>query len=93
MRNRERQRANRRLRDENEPQVMCNLHTCAGNRYGYCRILESNNFGDRLCPFYKTAVENQKEQRAVMSKLIAKNRQDLIQKYYRGMKGGANNGC
>lgn len=93
MRNRERQRANRRLKNENKPPVMCELHTCAGNRYGYCRSLEANNFGDSLCPFYKTAAQNETEQKAAISQLIAKNRQDLILKYYRSKKGGADNGC
>ena len=42
MKNRERQRENKRL----EKKVDCPHHRCAGNKEGYCRALRSSNFGD-----------------------------------------------
>ena len=86
MKNRERQRAE-------ESVVKCDLHNCAGNKSGYCRILKSNHFGDKVCPFYKTAEQNEKEKKAVMARLIAMDRQDLIDTYYGGKEGGAGDGC
>ena len=80
MKNRVRQRANRRLKHSEEKVVKC------------CRILKSNHFGDKVCPFYKTAEQNEKEQKAVMARLIAMDRQDLIELYY-GEKAGVGNGC
>ena len=65
MKNRERQRANRRLKRAEEKLVKCDLHNCAGNKSGYCRILKSNHFGDKVCPFYKTTEQNEKEKKAV----------------------------
>ena len=35
MKNRERQRANRRLKRAEEKVVKCDLHNCAGNKSGY----------------------------------------------------------
>lgn len=91
MKNRVRQRANRRLKHSEEKVVKCDLHNCAGNKSGCCRILKSNHFGDKVCPFYKTAEQNEKEQKAVMARLIAMDRQDLIELYY-GEKAGVGNG-
>ena len=92
MKNRVRQRANRRLKHSEEKVVKCDLHNCAGNKSGCCRILKSNHFGDKVCPFYKTAEQNEKEQKAVMARLIAMDRQDLIELYY-GEKAGGGKGC
>jgi hypothetical protein len=92
MKTRVRQRANRRLKHSEEKVVKCDLHNCAGNKSGCCRILKSNHFGDKVCPFYKTAEQNEKEQKAVMARLIAMDRQDLIELYY-GEKAGVGNGC
>ena len=91
MKNRVRQRANRRLKHSEEKVIKCDLHNCAGNKSGCCRILKSNHFGDKVCPFYKTAEQNEKEQKAVMARLIAMDRQDLIELYY-GEKAGVGNG-
>lgn len=93
MKNRVRQRANRRLKRVEEKAVKCELHYCAANKDGFCRVLSSNNFGDQMCPFYKTAEHNEKGRKAAMARLIALERYDLIDKYYSGMKGGVNNGC
>ena len=93
MKNRERQRANRRLKSAAPAVIKCDLHNCAGNKSGCCRILKSNHFGDKVCPFYKTAEQNEKEQKAVMARLIAMDRQDLIDTYYGGKEGGVDDGC
>lgn len=84
MKNRERQRENRRL----EKKLVCPHHRCAGNKEGFCRVLRSSNFGDKMCPFFKTTEQNEKEKRAVMAHLIAQDRHDLIDKYYRGAADG-----
>ena len=93
MKNRERQRANRRLKNTAPAVIKCDLRNCAGNKAGYCRILKSNHFGDKVCPFYKTAEQNEKEKKAVMARLIAMDRQDLIDTYYGGKEGGVSDGC
>ena len=93
MKNRERQRANRRLKNTAPAVIKCDLRNCAGNKAGYCRILKSNHFGDKVCPFYKTTEQNEKEKKAVMARLIAMDRQDLIDTYYGGQEGGGDHGC
>lgn len=93
MKNRERQRANRRLKRVEEKMVKCDLHHCAANKDGFCRVLRSNNFGDKMCPFYKTTEQNEKEKKAAMARLIALERHDLIDKYYSGKKRGVDDGC
>ena len=93
MKNRERQRANRRLKNTAPAVIKCDLRNCAGNKAGYCRILKSNHFGDKVCPFYKTTEQNEKEKKAVMDRLIAMDRQDLIDTYYGGKEGGVSDGC
>lgn len=90
MKNRKRQRENRKL---GSTLPKCDQHSCAGNKYGYCRILKSNHFGDKACPFYKTTEQNEKEKKAVMARLIAMDRQDLIETYYGCKEGGVRNGC
>ena len=89
MKNRERQRENRRL----EKKVVCPHHRCAGNKEGFCRVLRSSNFGDKMCPFFKTTEQNGQEKKAVMDRLIANERYDLIETYYGVKKGGVNDGC
>lgn len=89
MKNGERQRENKRL----EMKVACPHYRCAGNKEGFCRVLRSSNFGDKMCPFYKTTEQNEKEKKAAMARLIALDRQDLIDTYYGGKEGGADNGC
>ena len=54
---------------------------------------QANHFGDKVCPFYKTTEQNEKEKKAVMDRLIAMGRQDLIDTYYGGKEGGVDNGC
>lgn len=93
MKNRERQRANRRLKRVEEKMVKCDLHHCAANKDGFCRVLRSNNFGDKMCPFFKTTEQNDQEKKAVMDRLIANERYDLIETYYGIKKGGGNDGC
>ena len=89
MKNRVRQRENHRL----EKKVVCPHHRCAANKDGFCRVLRSSNFGDKICPFFKTTEQNEKEKKAAMARLIALERHDLIDKYYGGMKGGVQDGC
>ena len=88
MKNRERQRENRRL----EKKIVCPQHHCAGNKEGFCYVLRTSNFGSKTCPFFKTAEQNKKEKKAVMDRLFALNRQDLIDTYYGGKKGGVDDG-
>ena len=90
MKNRERQRANRKLGNS---LPKCDQKSCAGHKGGYCRILKSNRFGDRTCPFFKTVEQNEKEKKAVMARLIALDRQDLIDTYYGSKEGGVDDGC
>ena len=86
MRNRERQRENKRL----EKKVVCPHHRCAGNKEGFCRVLRTSNFGDKMCPFFETTEQNEKEKKAVMARHIALDRQDLNDG---GKKGGVDLGC
>ena len=88
MKNRERQRANSKLKGR----TVCLLRQCAGNKDGFCRVLRSTDFEGKGCPFFKTAEQNEQERKAVMERLIAKDRQDLIELYY-GEKAGVSNGC
>ena len=88
MKNRERQRENRRQGKN----IVCPHHRCASNKEGFCRALRTNDFGGKMCPFFKTAEQNEKEKKAVMNRLIALDRQDLIDTYYGGRKGGVNDG-
>ena len=41
----------------------------------------------------QTTEQNEKEKKAAMARLIALDRQDLIDTYYGGKEGGADNGC
>ena len=84
MKNRKRQRENKRL----EKKVVCPHHRCAGNKEGYCRALRTSNFGDKMCPFFKTTGRNEKEKKSAMVRLITLERHDLIDKYHSGKKGG-----
>ena len=84
MKNRERQRENRRLKKK----VVCPHNHCASNKDGYCRALRTSDFGDKMCPFFKTTEQNEKEKAAVMARLIALKRYDLIDTYYGGRKVG-----
>lgn len=84
MKNRERQRENRR-RGKN---IVCPHHRCAANKEGFCRALRTSNFGGKMCPFFKTTEQNEKENKAVMARLIALERYDLIDTYYGGRKVG-----
>lgn len=49
MKNRERQRANRKLGSA----PRCNKVNCVSNQVGTCRALQDNNFGKKECPFFK----------------------------------------
>lgn len=89
MKNRKRQCENRRL----EKIVVCPHHRCAANKDGFCRVLRSNNFGDKMCPFFKTTEQSEKEKKAAMAQLIAMERHDLIDRYYGGKEGGVDDGC
>ena len=40
-----------------------------------------------------TTEQNEKEKKAAMARLIALERQDLVDKYYSGKKGGVDDGC
>lgn len=54
--------------------------------------MRTSDFGNKTCPFFKTAEQNEKEKKAVMDRLIALDRQDLIDTYYGGKKGGVDDG-
>ena len=72
----------------------CNhVADCTACKEGFCMILKNNNFGDKLCPFYKSTEQNEKEKKAVRARLIAMDRQDLIDTYYGGKEGGVDHGC
>lgn len=88
MKSRERQRENRR----SEKKVTCPQLRCAGNKEGFCRVLRTSDFGNKICPFFKTVEQNEKEKKAAMDRLIALNRQELIDTYYGGRKGGVDDG-
>ena len=88
MKNRERQRENRRQGKN----IVCPRHCCAGNKEGFCRALRTSDFGNKTCPFFKTVEQNEKEKKAVMDRLIALDRQDLIDTYYGRRKGGVDDG-
>lgn len=51
VKNRERQRANRRKKDISYPP--CDKLNCNRNSSGFCVLLTSNDFGKRSCPFFK----------------------------------------
>ena len=54
MKNRERQRANRRLkRKKDVPPPPCSTLHCNRNSNGFCVLLTDNDFGERPCPFFK----------------------------------------
>ena len=89
MKNRECQRENRRQGKK----IVCPQHRCASNKEGFCRALRTSNFGSRMCPFFKTVEQNEKEKKAAIARLIALDRQDLIDTYYGGKKGGVDDGC
>lgn len=71
----------------------CN-HTpgCFACTNGRCRILKNTNFGDKACPFYKTKDQADAENARAMVRLVAEERYDLIEKYYRE-NGGLADGC
>ena len=46
-----------------------------------------------MCPFFKTTEQNEKEKKAAMARLISLDRQNLIDTYYGGKKGGVDLGC
>lgn len=86
MKNRERQRANRRR----EGYPNCPNNQCASYRKGVCIVLASNDFGTRACPFFKTTKEAEMEREASLERLVGLGRHDLIRKYK--LKVGENNG-
>lgn len=88
MKNRERQRENRRMKKK----VVCLHNRCAGNKNGFCRVLSTNDFDGKMCPFFKTAEQNEREEKAAIARLVALGRQDLIDKYYSGKDGGVKDG-
>lgn len=93
MNSRERQRERRRENRHMKYAPLCSNINYAGHREGKCMILKNNHFGDKVCPFYKTAEQNEKEKKAVTARLIVLDRQDLIDTYYGGKKGGVDLGC
>jgi len=89
MRNRDRQRENRRMKRILEQQkCACSRSDCKSCNNGYCRSLHSTDFGGKPCPFFKTKEQMETEQSAVLARLTELGRHDLIEKYY----GGENRG-
>jgi|GEM_PF-4265613 len=85
MRNRERQRANRRLKRMLERQNRtCNRSDCASCKDGYCNCLDRTDFGGKPCPFFKTGTQVKQEQTTVLARLNQLGRYDLIEKHYGG---------
>ena len=86
MKNRERQRENKKRARPN-----CPNNRCASYRSGVCLALDVNDFGVRPCPFFKTVEEAQHEREATMERLQELGREDLIRKYK--LRGRKNNEC
>lgn len=60
----------------------CTRHPdCHAYHYGHCTALYDTNFGNKDCPFYKSALLNRKEQEDCFQKLIDSGRTDLIKIY------------
>lgn len=54
MKNREKQRENRRkYKSSKNTLAKCEIKRCVSNQDGKCAILKATDFGDKLCPFYK----------------------------------------
>ena len=89
MKNHEHQREDKQL----EKKVVCPHNRCAGNKDGFCRVLSTSDFGDKMCPFFKTTEQNEEEKKAAIARLIALGRQNLVNTYYSGKDGGVDDGC
>jgi len=85
MRNRERQRANRKKKVEDEIR-RCRRSTCACNSEGYCIALSNATFDGKPCPFYKTHEQARNDKGAALLHLVEAGRLDLIEKNYGGKK-------
>lgn len=84
MRNRERQRANRKLKRQEER--YCRRYTCDSNRDGLCIALSNATFDGKPCPFYKTHEQARHDKGAALLHLVEAGRLDLIEKNYGGNK-------
>ena len=52
----------------------CHYHDdCVARQEGKCRILRSNNFGGRDCPFYKNAAHIKADQKLIQNRRAAKS--------------------
>ena len=62
------------MNSENEsPMPVCDMHTdCFALVNGKCRCLDSNDFGDGECPFYKPGDKNTRKQIEADIKLYKK---------------------
>jgi len=73
----------------NEIHPRCNhAPGCCARKAGKCLILKNTNFGDKPCPFRKTAEQNAAENNRIMERLLAEERYDLLDKYYGGVPNG-----
>ena len=63
-------------------------HDCGANKDGRCVALTDTKFpGKNDCPFYKTKEQFDKEDAAVVEKLLAEGKEELLI-YYRGKNYG-----
>ena len=89
MRNREKQRENRRKKRlliyEN---AICSKTDCMHCFDFHCRLLNSTDFKGKACPFFCTKEQSNLAKVAVTKKLIDDERFDLIDKYYGGVVHG-----
>ena len=87
MKNRERQRENRRRKNEIDPEkIRCSRTTCNNHMNGLCLLLEDTDFNGRPCPFHKTKAEFEEGRAAAHQRLVAMGRSDLLAKYHGGKK-------
>lgn len=84
MRNRERQRANRKLKRQEER--YCRRYTCDSNRDGLCIALSNTAFDGKSCPFYKSHGQAKIDKGTALLHLVEAGRCDLIEKFYGGNK-------
>lgn len=59
----------------------CHFCSCFANERGHCTLLQDNDFGDRLCPFYKTGEFVKNERQNSLDHLLLTGRLDLINRY------------
>lgn len=59
----------------------CHFCSCFANKREHCTLLEDNDFGGRVCPFYKTKELVENERQDSLDHLLLTGRLDLINRY------------